>query len=82
MFYLKYVENKSEYFHKKFLQKKSDFFRKFHVFKVIFAPEIKKRIKKKKSRLTDPTWEVRPPVKQGIFFVALLELFFFEQLAT
>ena len=35
---------------------------------VIFATK-KKKIFKKKSWPTDPTWKVRPPVKQGFFFV-------------
>ena len=36
---------------------------------------LKKYLKKKRCRLTDPTWEVRPPVKQSGFFFLLL-LFF------
>ena len=35
-------------------------------------PEKKKKLtekkKKKKARPTDPTWQVCPPVKQGLFF--------------
>ena len=57
IFYLKNVENKSEYFLNKFLQKKSDFFRKFRIFKVIFAPEIKK---KSPDRPTQLGRSVRP----------------------
>ena len=67
-FYLKNVENKSEYFLKKFLQKSLIFFRKFHVFKVIFAPEIKKKLKKKKVPTNRPNLGGPSARKTGFFF--------------
>ena len=59
-FYLKNVENKSEYFLKKILQKKVRLLkRKFHVFKVLFAPE-KEEEKKSPDRPTHLGRSVRP----------------------
>ena len=61
----------------------SCFFEFFCVFKVIFAIKKKKRIKNKKNKKinspklqpTNPTWKVRPPVKQGFFYVFLFCFF-------
>ena len=66
------------------LVKSAVFFEFFCVFKVIFAIKKKKRIKNKKNKKinspklqpTNPTWKVRPPVKQGFFFMLFCFVFF------
>ena len=45
----------------------SFFSRNFRFLRVIFVTR-----NKKKSRPTEPTWKVRPPVKQGCFFRRLI----------
>ena len=42
-------------------------FGRFFVFLGLFLLSEKKK-KPTPDRLTDPTWQVRPPVKQGFFF--------------
>ena len=54
----KIFEKKSKYFLQKFLQKS-----------IWFGEKKKKKIKESHDRLTDPTWWVCPPIKQGWFFV-------------
>ena len=69
----KFLESNWEYFSEIFLQKTSDFLKIFVFFRgVIFTTRKKKNIKKKMSPLTDPTWNVRPPVKQDFFFFVAL----------
>ena len=73
-FQLKNVENKSEYFLKKFLQKEVRFLFENSVFLRSFLHKNFFFFFFLKSPPTDLTWEVRPPVRQLFFFVALLRL--------
>ena len=64
----------------------SIFFRNFHVFRVIFSTSNKKimiiiikNVKKlENAQPTDPTWQVRPPIKRktGFCFVVVLVVTF------
>ena len=71
----KFLESNWKYFCKYFLQKTLDFF--FWIFLCFFFSRgaifitRKKKIFKKKSRLTNHIWKVHPPEKQGDFFVVL-----------
>ena len=46
---------------------------------VIFANR-KKKIIKKMSPQTNPTWKVRQPVKQGFFFCGLIRILVYIQI--
>ena len=71
--WLKIFEKNLKYFPYFFFLKKVTFFWDFCVFRgLIFATRKKeKKLKKEMSRPTDPTRKVRPPVKQGFFFLGL-----------
>ena len=52
----------------KFSPKNIRFWGNLSVFRGVIFARKEKKVFKKMSRLTDPTWKVRRPVKKGFFF--------------